>query len=59
MKATRQQEQQILKALNQPVYEWFYRYNNDPNKTIYSTTATESNFKDAYKNTLIIRKELF
>ncbi len=49
-------DQQIENALNQKMYEWKYKYLQDKNNTIYTTWATESNFKDAYKKTKVISK---
>jgi len=49
-------DQQIENALNQQMYEWVYRYTDDPTRTPYMNWMTESQFKSCYPNTVVIRK---
>ena len=48
--------QQINAALNQKMYEWKYKYLDDKSNSVYTTWATESNFKSSYKKTKVISK---
>ena len=49
-------EQQIFNAFNQTMFEYKYRYSDDPNKTVYTNWLTEGQFKSCYPNAIVISK---
>ena len=52
----KQKEQQIFNAFNQTMYEYTFRYADDPTNNVYKNWLTESQFKSCYKNAIVISK---
>ena len=48
--------QQINEAYNQVMYEYTFRYSDDPTNNVYKNWMTESQFKNCYPGTIVINK---